>query len=314
MPGINEDNKKESVHYRELQKGVTKESKPSTARNNSKRNIYVIIGLLIILAVVWGGVIYALDPDFSFYTSENETAKAVQLEKENEEMRQNIDELQTKNRELKETVIALEEKLSVFRLYAEEELFVYNDLVKVRDLDPTILVDLRYATENNFTEQKLYPFELCLLRKSTAEKLAAVQAEVYEDGYRLKVWDAYRPLGVQEKLWEVVSDPVYVANPAIGSNHNRGAAVDVTLVDEDGNELEMPTGFDDFSEQASRNYPNIPEEAEKNMNYLTGVMIRNGFTPIQSEWWHYNDENIQDYELLDVSFEEFVEQYFSRYL
>ncbi len=311
MPADNR-NKNGSTNNRELQKIEAKEAYPYTTRKNSKRNRYVIFGLVVIVAAVWGAVIYTLSPDLGFFAGENETAKPAQLIKENEEMRQKINELQIRNKELKEEVIALEEKLSATRLYDEDELFVYKDLVNVSDLDPTIVVELRYATENNFTQQKLYPFELCLLRKSTAEKLAAVQAEVREDGYRLKIWDAYRPMGVQEKLWEVVSDPIYVANPALGSNHNRGAAVDITLVDEDGEELIMPTGFDDFSEQASRNYPNIPEEAEKNMNYLTEVMIRNGFTPIQSEWWHYNDEDIQDYDLLDVSFEEYAEQYFFR--
>ncbi len=311
MPGIDK-NKNGSANYRELQKSEAKEIYPYTSKNNSKRYKYVILSLVVFVAVVWIGVIYTLSPDLSFFAGENETAKPVQLLKENEEMRQMINELQDRNKKLKEEVIVLEEKLSTASLDGEEELFVYKDLVNLKDIDPTIVVELRYATENNFTEQIIYPFELCLLRKSTAEKLAAAQAEVREDGLRLKVWDAYRPLEAQEKLWEVVSDPIYVANPAIGSNHNRGAAVDVTLVDKDGKELVMPTGFDDFSAQASRNYPNIPEEAEKNMNYLTEVMIRNGFTPIHSEWWHYNDEDIQDYNLLDVSFEEFVEQYFSR--
>ncbi len=309
MPG--KDNKKnESIHKQDSHKGGARKASIYKGGNNSKRNKYIIVTLVVILAVVWGGVMYALSPNFM--ASGDETSKEAQMAKENEEMRDRIDNLQARNRELKEEITLLEEKLSLANQPDEEEIFIFKDLVKVRDIDSTILVDLRYAGENNFTEQQLYPFELCLLRKSTAEKLAAVQAEVKEDGYRLKVWDAYRPLGVQEKLWEVVSDPIYVADPAVGSNHNRGAAVDVTLVDEKGEKLIMPTGFDDFSEQASRNYPNMPEEAEKNMNYLTDVMVRNGFTPIQSEWWHYNDEDIQEYDLLDVSFEEFVEEYFSR--
>ena len=313
MFGYGKNTKNESTNNREFNKGKAEVACPYNTRKKSKRNRYIILSLIVIMAIVWGGVMYTLlSPDLGFLTSGNETAKPVQLIKENEELRQKINDLQIRNEELKEEVLELEEEISAFRSYYKDELFAYKNLVNVRDIDPTIIVELRYATESNFTEQILYPFELCLLRKSTAKKLAAVQAEVREDGYRLKIWDAYRPLGVQEKLWEVVSDPVYVANPAQGSNHNRGAAVDVTLVDKDGKELVMPTGFDGFSEQASRNYSNIPEEAEKNMNYLTEAMIRNGFTPIQSEWWHYNDENIQDYDLLDVSFEEFVEQYYSR--
>ncbi len=305
-----DNNKEGSMHKRESHRGETQKASIYTAGNNSKRNKFFIITLVVILVVVWGGVIYDLGPNFS--TSGNDSSKAVQIAKENEKMREKIDNLQTRNRELKDEITALEEKLKDANLPDEDELFVFNDLVKVRDIDPTILVDLCYATKNNFTEQKLYSFELCLLRKSTAEKLAAVQAEVKEDGYRLKIWDAYRPLGVQEKLWEVVSDPIYVADPAVGSNHNRGAAVDVTLVDEKGEELIMPTGFDDFSERASRNYSDLPQEAEKNMNYLTESMVSNGFTPIQSEWWHFNDADIQDYDLLEVSFEEFVEKYFTK--
>ncbi len=309
MPG-KDINKVGSVNKRESNKGEARKASIYSSGNKPKRKKFVTFALVVALVVIWVGVIYTLG--LNILASGNETGKAVQMAKENEEMRPIIDELQTKNSELEDEITALEEKLKDANLPDQDELFIFNDLVKVRDIDSTILVDLRYATENNFTEQKLYPFELCLLRKSTAEKLAAVQAEVKEDGYRLKIWDAYRPLGVQEKLWEVVPDPIYVADPAVGSNHNRGAAVDVTLVDINGEELVMPTGFDDFSERASRSYSDLPEEAEKNMNYLTDAMVRNGFTPIQSEWWHFNDADIQDYDLLDVSFEEFVEKYFSR--
>lgn len=309
MPG-NDNNEERAMHNRGKKKNEVSEASIYTDTNKSKGNKFVIFALVLILVIVWGGVMYTLG--LNCFARGNDTSTAVQMANENEEMPQVIDEHQIRIIELKEEIKGLKEELDISGLPRQDELFIFNDLVKVRDIDPTILVDLRYASENNFTEQQLYPFELCLLRKSTAKKLAAVQAEVMEDGYRLKVWDAYRPLGVQEKLWEVVSDPIYVADPAVGSNHNRGAAVDVTLVDENGEELIMPTGFDDFSEKASRNYPNIPEEAEKNMNYLTAAMVRNGFTPIQSEWWHFNDENIQEYDLLDLSFEEFVEAYFSR--
>ena len=309
MPG-KDNNEKRSVYKRDKQKSQAPRTSIYTAENNPKGNKFTIFALAVILVIVWGGVMYTLG--LNIFTRGNETSLVIQMANENKDMYQMIDELQNRNNELKEKIKTLEEKLVLSSLPDEDKLFTFNDLVKVRDVDPTILVDLRYASENNFTEQQLYPFELCLLRKSTAEKLATVQAEVKKDGYRLKIWDAYRPLGVQEKLWEVVSDPIYVADPAVGSNHNRGAAVDVTLVDENDEELIMPTGFDDFTERASRSYSDIPEEAEKNMNYLTDVMVRNGFTPIQSEWWHFNDENIQEYDLLDVSFEEFVEEYFSR--
>src|SRR3990167_4865629 len=127
-----------------------------------------------------------------------------------------------------------------------------DGLVRVQDIDPNIVLDLRYATENNFTGKKVYPVAVCVLRKEAAQKLAAANAELMKDGYRIKVWDAYRPPYVQRIFWNLVPDERYVANPDKGgSRHNRGGAVDLTLIDENGNELEMPTGYDDFSAKAS---------------------------------------------------------------
>ena len=158
------------------------------------------------------------------------------------------------------------------------EPFEYEGLVEIREIDSTIEVDLKYAKPDNFTGEVLYQLEVCLLLKPTAEKLVAANAEFAEEGYRLKIWDAYRPKSAQQVMWEHSPDGVYVADPAVGSNHNRGASVDVTLVDQNGRELEMPTGFDEFTEEASRNYPDMPEEARQNMEYLTEVMVRNGFS------------------------------------
>ncbi len=142
--------------------------------------------------------------------------------------------------------------------FVAAEVFEYKGLVEVRSLGSSIEVELIYATTENFTGQVLYNIQACLLRRSTAEKLAKANAEFAQDGYRLKVWDAYRPRSAQEIMWNVESNDIYVADPAVGSNHTRGASVDVTLVDELGNELPMPTGFDDFTEKASRYYPDIP--------------------------------------------------------
>lgn len=192
-----------------------------------------------------------------------------------------------------------------------EDILEVNGLVRVQDLDKSIIVDLRYATTDNFTGQKLYSYEICLLQRGTAEKLVAANKEFQEDGYRLKIWDAYRPLSVQEKLWEEKPDERYVAPPHRGSNHNRGAAVDVTLVDEKGEELIMPSGFDEFAFEASRSYPDMTQEARENLYYLTKVMTRNGFTTIESEWWHFNDINIEDYPVLDLSLEEYARKYFA---
>ncbi len=190
----------------------------------------------------------------------------------------------------------------------EREPLEINGLVLVEAIDPDIAIELRYATSNNFTKQKVYPLHVCVLQKQTAMKLAKANAELMELGYRLKIWDAYRPLSVQRIFWEIVPDSKYVANPDKGgSKHNRGSAVDVTLIDMNGNELEMPSGFDDFSEKASRKSAQMTETARKNMELLTDVMVRNGFTTISTEWWHYNDSDSDKFPITDVNLEEFLQ-------
>ena len=183
-----------------------------------------------------------------------------------------------------------------------------NGLVLVEEIDPNIAVELRYATTNNFTKQKVYPLNICVLQRQTAEKLAKANAELMKSGYRIKIWDAYRPLAVQRIFWELVPDSKFVANPDKGgSKHNRGTAVDVTLIDMEGNELEMPSGFDDFSGKGARNSTDMSELAKKNMQLLTDVMVRNGFTTIASEWWHYNDSDSDKFKIIDVNLEDFLQ-------
>lgn len=190
----------------------------------------------------------------------------------------------------------------------DKEPFEINGLVLVKDIIPDIEIELKYATEDNFTKTKVYPYDICVLQKSTAIKLKKANDELMKMGYRLKIWDAYRPLSVQKIFWELVPDSRYVANPNTGgSKHNRGTAVDVTLVDMNGNELEMPTGFDDFTEKAARSYGNISETARKNVELLTNIMVKNGFTTITTEWWHYNDSDSDRYGVLDVDLEEFMQ-------
>lgn len=175
-----------------------------------------------------------------------------------------------------------------------------GDLVNVADMDSTIVIDLKYATTDNFFGDTLYSANICLLRKTVAERLVRVHRDLLEQGYGLKVWDGYRPLSVQKKMWEKVPNPNYVADPKTGSNHNRGAAVDVTLVDLQGNELEMPTGFDDFSEKAGTNYPDVSTHALKHRTILQEAMCKQGFEKINSEWWHFNDPDRKQYSILDV--------------
>jgi len=174
------------------------------------------------------------------------------------------------------------------------------DMVDISKLDSTIIIDLKYATADNFLNDTLYSANICLLRKPVAERLVQVHKTLRKRGLGLKVWDGYRPLSVQKKMWKKLPDPKFVANPERGSNHNRGAAVDVTLVDLQGNELEMPTYFDDFSEKASIHYTKISDEAKKNREILQDAMKRFGFMPINSEWWHFNDKDIKKYSVMDI--------------
>lgn len=166
-----------------------------------------------------------------------------------------------------------------------------DEYVIVKKYIPDIYVELRYATENNFTGVKIYDFTEAYLRYGTVKKLAQVQKELKQHGYSLKIWDAYRPFEAQQKLWEVYPDPNYVANPANGmKKHNLGGTVDITMVAADGTVISMPTEFDDFSLKADRDYSDIEdEEAVKNVMILQNAMENNGFTGYQGEWWDYSD-------------------------
>ena len=171
--------------------------------------------------------------------------------------------------------------------------------VRVTQYIPQIRQELRYATENNFTGQKIYDFPDAYLRWGTVKKLRAVSDELAELGLGLKIWDGFRPVSAQFRLWQVCPDPTYVANPEKGfSSHSRGNTVDLTLVDLEGNELEMPTGFDDFTAKADRNYSDCSEAAAENARLLESVMEKYGFSGYFGEWWHYTDT--QEYPVEEV--------------
>jgi hypothetical protein len=174
-----------------------------------------------------------------------------------------------------------------------------DEYVLVNKYIPDIYVELMYATDNNFTGVRIYDFTDAYLRYGTVKKLANVQKELKEQGYSLKIWDAYRPFEAQQKLWEVYPDPNYVANPADGmKKHNLGGTVDITMVAADGTVISMPTEFDDFSLKADRNYSDIDnEEAVNNVMILQSAMENNGFTGYQGEWWDYSDT--VEYEAVD---------------
>ena len=163
-----------------------------------------------------------------------------------------------------------------------------DEYVLVNKYIPDIYVELMYATDNNFTGVRIYGFTDAYFRYGTVKKLANVQKELKEQGYSLKIWDAYRPFEAQQKLWEVYPDPNYVANPADGmKKHNLGGTVDITMVAADGSIIPMPTEFDDFSLKADRNYSDIDNEEA----------VNNGFTGYQGEWWDYSDT--VEYEAVD---------------
>lgn len=174
-----------------------------------------------------------------------------------------------------------------------------DEYVLVKKYIPDIYVELMYATDNNFTGVRIYDFTDAYLRYGTVKKLANVQKELKEQGYSLKIWDAYRPFDAQQKLWEVYPDHNYVANPANGmKKHNLGGTVDIIMVAADGTVISMPTEFDDFSLKADRNYSDIDnEEAVNNVMILQNAMENNGFTGYQGEWWDYSDT--VEYEAVD---------------
>ena len=162
--------------------------------------------------------------------------------------------------------------------------------VAVEDYIPDIQIDLKYATTDNFTGQVIYEFETVYLRYGTVKKLLAVQEDLKQLDLGLMIWDGFRPVRAQYKLWEVCPDARYVANPNTGfSAHNRGNTIDLTLVDSQGKQLLMPTGFDDFSKKADRDYSDCPLEAADNALLLEALMEKHGFTGYKNEWWHFTD-------------------------
>lgn len=162
-----------------------------------------------------------------------------------------------------------------------------SDFVLLKSLSPDFVFDMKYATPNNFLKQAVYDCGDCYLRKSTAEALVKANAEFLKLGYRIKLFDCYRPLAVQKKMWKILPGTHYVANPAKGSKHNRGAAVDLTLVDKDGNELDMGTPFDFFGKEAHHTCTTLPKKVLENRKLLKDILNKYNFKSIYSEWWHY---------------------------
>lgn len=171
-----------------------------------------------------------------------------------------------------------------------------SEFVRLTDYAPTIRVDLRYAGKRNFTGKQIYEFQDAYLRYGTVKKLITAQEKLEKYGMGLEIWDAFRPVEAQYTLWEVCPNPLYVSDPNAGfSSHAQGNAVDVTLVDSDGIEMLMPTGFDNFTKLADRDYSDIDDEfAKDNVKILEKVMKESGFTLYSEEWWHFTDTDEYD--------------------
>lgn len=178
-------------------------------------------------------------------------------------------------------------------------------MVELKSLIPNIRYDLRYASTNNFTGKRLYSKKLknTYLRTAAATALAKVQTDLNQQGFGLKIYDAYRPYGVTIRFWETIKDERYVANPSKGSGHNRGLAVDLTVIDlKTGKELDMGTGFDNFTDTAHHIFNQLSQSVLDNRKLLKETMLKHGFELFDTEWWHYAWPNDREYEVLDLDF------------
>ena len=163
-----------------------------------------------------------------------------------------------------------------------------STFVNLKQYSQDFVYDMKYATADNFLKTKVYDCAECFLRLKTVNALIDANKKFLEKGYKIKIFDCYRPLDIQKKMWKIVSNPKYVADPAKGSIHNRGGAVDITLIDSLGKELDMGTPFDFFGIEASHNYPNVSDNVKQNRILLKTIMTSSGFNSFDSEWWHYN--------------------------
>jgi zinc D-Ala-D-Ala dipeptidase len=205
-----------------------------------------------------------------------------------------------------------------YHLDIVSELGVYDSIialwpnkkqVDIEDYIQNIVLDIRYATTNNFTKEIIYAQAKAFVRLPVAIALQKVQKQLSTQGLGLKIFDAYRPYSATLRFYEVYPDTMFVAAPWHGSRHNRGCAVDVGLVDlKTGRAHLMPTKFDDFSEKASHGFMDLPEEKIKNREILRKAMEENGFTIYRPEWWHFDFQGWENYKLMDIPFDELVKR------
>ena len=171
--------------------------------------------------------------------------------------------------------------------------------VRLSDYSPDFSYDLRYATIDNFMEEAVYECPKCYTRAGTARALIAANREFMKKGVRIRFFDCYRPNSVQYKMWQIVPNPQYVANPVKGSVHNRGGAVDITLETLEGTPLDMGTGFDYFGRRAYHDNRDLPDTILENRRLLKETMEKFGFASVRTEWWHYNLKAAYRYPVAD---------------
>ncbi len=181
------------------------------------------------------------------------------------------------------------------------------NLIELITLDPTIKLDIRYATDNNFVGKKVYPEARAFLQRPAAKAVAKVHRSLKKKGLGLVIFDGYRPWSITKLFWEVTPDEkrMFVANPAKGSKHNRGCAVDLSIFDlKTGKPIEMPSEYDEFTERASPDYSGGTAEQRANRDMLRKLMEDAGFTVNPNEWWHFDFKDWEKYAIYDISFGE----------
>ena len=178
-----------------------------------------------------------------------------------------------------------------------------KQLIDIKKAIPDITLDIRYATKNNFMKRVMYSEASAFARKPVVAQLKKIQKELRKKGYGLKIYDAYRPYAITVAFYEQASDKNFVANPSKGSKHNRGCAVDLSLINYNTKEeIPMPTPFDSFAAEAAVTYQNLPESVIKNRDFLIKTMESHGFKVLDNEWWHFDFIGWQNFELLDIPF------------
>jgi len=179
-----------------------------------------------------------------------------------------------------------------------------NELIEIKKVIPSIVLDIRYATKNNFMNQVMYKQARAFARKPVVQQLKEIQLELAKKGYGLKIFDAYRPYAITIAFYEKANDKNFVANPAKGSKHNRGCAVDLTIIDlKTGKDVPMPTPYDSFEAAAAPHFNDLPAAIIKNRDFLISTMQAHGFKVIYNEWWHFDFNGWQEYDLMDIPFQ-----------